>query len=368
MSDTFSKKKIIYTTVISLLFAGMTAFVFYMQVRFPYVLEDVDYYKNLSTGGELKSIKDIFQSIPYLMKNGGSLLSLVVLQIMLLIGERAADVLNVFAMLVIAYLISRCSGAKKGNVLFIALPFFLMLSLNSDWQYSYLWEFGIVNYVFPAIPFLVFLYMIIYEVAFGNEKANNALTKSRIRAVLCCLSAFVAAYANAAYGLIIIFVAVLAIILSGKVVGRAPGLHLYISLGCAVSGCIFYLLVSGNFKKVSVMSSQYISFSVFPAVVLALLILAVVLRCGGWLNAVHLLLIGVLCFCVAMRFIIQAIPFVSFNGIQLATLFVSIILFCSLLRSFIRENKKVTIWAYILAGSSFLYTVTAMLEHIGGIS
>ena len=337
----------------------MIGFVFYMQTRFPYVLEDYDYLKNLATGEKLSSVKDIFMSIPEIMRGGGSSLSLVTLQFILLIGERAADFINVLFLLIISYLIGRCSGAKRKNVLFTALPFFLMISLNSDWRYSYLWEFGVVNYLLPAVSFLIFIYMMIYEMASGDKAKGNPT----VRAVLACVCAFVCAWSNAAYGLIAVFSCILTIILSKKVLGLYAKRWVWISLGLSISGNFFYLLSSGNFKKVSVMNSQYISFSIFPAVVLALLILAIVLRCGGWLNAVHLFLIGDLCICVALRFIIGFIPGMSINGIQIASLIVSLVLFCSLLRSFIRENPKVTVWAYLLALCSFLYTRPCIMKE-----
>ncbi len=359
-----NKQNLIFQIVTGVILLVLVGFVFFMQTRFSFVLEDMDYMKNLTTGKVNGSLGDIIKGIPALMKNGGSVLSLTILQTVLLMGEKIANIFNVLVILAIAYLMSRCSGARKGNLLFIALPFFLLLSLNSDWKYSYLWEFGLINYVLPAIPFLIFLYMVIYELAFSGKNSKAGL----VRAVLGGLCAFVCAWQNAGFGVLCVCICALSIILSFKVLGIAGKTWLWISGGCSLAGMLFYILVSGNFKHESVMNGEYISFSIFPAVVLALLILAVVLRCGGWLNVVHLLLIGVLCCCVALRFIMGWLPGISVNGIQIATLIVSIVLFCSLMRSFLSEYKKVAVWGYMLALCSFLYMVMTILEDIGGIS
>ncbi len=347
--------------VFFLIFVGM---IFFMQVRFTFVLEDVEFGNNLAYGMELGSLKDIVASIPAIMRKGGSTLSLVLLQLVLLMGDKAANIINMLIILAIAYLISRCSGARRGNLLFIVLPLFLMFSLNSDWKFSYLWEFGLIGYVLPAIPFMVYLYFVIFELAKPQEGKDGIKPLN----LVACFCAFLCAWQNAAYGIIALIVGILAIILSYRVLATAGKLWLWISCGSSLAGMIFYLFASGNFHKNSIMSSQYIDLSIFPAVVIALLILAVVLRCGGWLNAPHLLLIGVMCCSVALRFIFQFVPGVSVNGIQMVTFIIAIILFCSLLRSFINEYRKVAVWGYVLALSSFLYMVMTMLEDIGGIS
>ncbi|MBR1862415.1 MAG: hypothetical protein IJ796_11270 [Lachnospiraceae bacterium] len=353
----------IVSCILIIIFTGL---MFYMQVRFAFILEDFDYMKNLSTGEKLYSVGDIFESVSGIMAYGGSLLSGVILQFILLMGNGAANVINTLAVLLIAFLIGQCSGAKKTNMLYMAMPLFFMFSLNSDWKYSYLWEFGITGYVFPAIPFLGFLFIVFHEIAEADEKKN----KGSVRTVFMCIFALTAGWANAAYGLVILFVSILAFVLWTGVLRLGRKNSMLLGGFFAGLGILLYMIPGGNFKSESVMSGQYIAFSIFPAVVLSLLMLAVVLRCGGWLNTVHLLLVGTMCFCVAIRFILQWIPGVSVNGIQVATLIVSIILFCSLIRSFnlISGKRAVHIWSGIITLCSFLYIVLTMLEDLGGVS
>ncbi len=364
MAQKNSKLNLILQAVSLVGILVLVGFVFYMQSQYKFVLEDMDYMKNFATGEKLQSLSDVFKSIPGIMRKGGSSLSLFVLQLILLAGEKAADFINMAAILIVVFLLSRCSGAKRTNVFFIALPFFFMFSLNADWKYSYLWEFGIVNYVFPAIPFLIFLYMVIYEIAIGEKPEGNL----GLRALLGCCCAFAASWANGSYGLVVLFTCIFSIILFEAVLGiRARG-WIFVAAGFSVAGLFLYLLNSGNFGKNSVMSSSYLDFSIFPAVVLALLMLAVLLRSGGWLNAVHLLIIGVMCFCVAARFILQFIPGVATNGMQVLAMLVSIVLFSNLLRSFMGEHKKAVIWGYLISLCAFLFIILTMLGEIGGIS
>lgn len=363
MKSESSKQPILINIVMGLAVILQTLLVFYLQRRFAFLLEDTDYLVNLKTGVELSNIGDIFAGIPSVLGGkGGSVLSIGVLQFILLLGEGFADVLNTLVMLLIAFLISVTAKTSKRDFVFFALPFFMLISLNADWQYSYMWEFGIVNFVFPAVPFLIFLIVVIKEM---NRGKNDIPTWMK---ALACIEAFLAGWANASYGVVEIFIAVIGTLMLYKMLkGRSPK-WLLISAFFSLAGVILYLAASGNFKEGSIMNGVYVSFSIFPGVVLALLLLAVILRSGGFLKLDQMLLIVTLGFSVAMRFIIGWIPGIAENGIQICCMLLSIVLFCSLLATLKREFPKHKFWIYLMAASAFLYALMNMLETFGGVS
>ena len=68
--------------------------------RIPFMMDDLWYATNLSTGQPLASLKDIFESQVWHYNNwGGRSMTHAILQLTLMAGERAADILNVLVTL-----------------------------------------------------------------------------------------------------------------------------------------------------------------------------------------------------------------------------------------------------------------------------
>ena len=362
MKATSNKEKVIMA-IMGLAILLQTLFVFFVQGRYAFMLEDLTYSVNMATGAPLSSVGDIFTNIPYILKgDGGSVLSLSILELIILLGNTPANIINTLAMLIIAFVISRIVSPKRFDIMYMSMSFFMLTSLNSDWQYTYLWEFGVVNYVFPAIPFLVFLYVILKEV---NYSENRTAMPWAIVAVVC---AFLASWANPSYGLIVLLISIASIVICKRLLAKDVDKWLFASVIASGVGVILYMAAPGNYGGGSVMSGMFLVFSIFPAVVLALLMLAVSLRSGSFLSIGQILLTAVLTICVVFRFLFAVIPGISINGIEMCTLVVSITLFGSLFNNLKKDNEKNAIWGYILSAVALLYSVLVILEDMGGIS
>ena len=364
MNKNVEEKNIRTVRIIAgVLFVIFTAVMFYMQIRFAFILEDTMFSKDPVTGEKLSSIGGIFSTIVPTMKTyGGSILSLAILRIILVLGDVFANVLNMLVLFSVSFLIGKCSGAKKEWIFFTALPFVMMFSLNSEWKNTYLWEFGIVNFLFPAVPFLIYLYLVLLEIN-GEKKCICT-----VKAVIACLAAFFAGFANASYGALAIVAGAAGMVIMSRIVGMKPKKWMLISVICSIAGIALYMMASGNYKLGSIMSTEYINFSIFPAVVLALLMLAISLRSGGWVSISEMVLIVTLGVGVVMRFVIQVIPGVYPNGLQVGTILVAITLLCNILNRFIKENKRTYKWALILTVCGFSYIVLNIIADIGGVS
>ena len=363
MRSAGKKQTIILRGVMGLAVLLQALLVFYLQRRFAFLLEDMDYMKNLKTGGELKGIGDIIAGIPAILgEKGGSVLSIAILQGILLAGEMFADVLNTLVLLFISLLIGRAAKASMKHIMFFALPFFMLISLNSDWQYSYMWEFGIVNFVFPAIPFLIFLITVIKELNRGREQLPGWQTG------IAVISAFFAGWANASYGLVSMCIALTATFIVTRMLKRRAPIWLPVAMIAGVIGTFLYLAASGNFKDGAVINGVYISYSIFPGVVLALLLIAVILRSGGFLTIDQMLLIVALGFGILLRFVVGWIPGIAANGIQICVMIISIVLFCSLLVTIRKEYPRQRLWCVLTTVCAFVYALFNMLETFGGVS
>ncbi len=357
------KNKKIIRIVACALLIGFAAVIYYMQYRYPFSLEDLYFLKDTATGERLTSLGEIFATVaPTMSSRGGSVLSLLVLRVILVAGNFAANAVNMIMLFAVAFLISRCARTRKEWMFFTAFSFVLMFSLNSEWRKSYLWEFGIVNFLFPAVPFLIYLYMILREI---NEEKKDL---GAVRAVVACVSALAAGAANISYGVLGAVVGVSGIIILRLIVGVKPKLWVPLSVGCNIAGAALYLISPGNYATGSIMGTQYINFSIFPAVVLALLMLAISLRSGGWVSISEMVLIATLGVGIVLRFIIQAVPGVYPNGLQVGIMIVAITLLSNILGRFIRENPKSYKWALLLTVCGFVYIVLNIVADIGGVS
>lgn len=335
----------------------------YVQFHFSFMMEDMDYLKNLRTGGNINSLADIFSGIGLILKTkGGSMISTLVLQCILLAGEKFADILNMLVIFMIVYLISRLAGAERKDIFFYALPLFLLFSLNDDWKYCYTWQFGCTNYVYPAVTFLIFLILLTGELEINREKTSTPV------AVAGAVCAFLCSWANAAYGAVILGSVFLASVFMVKLLGKKVPLWVLISGVVSVAGIILFVSAAGNYTEESVVKQTYISFGVFSGVILALMLLAVSLRCGGWLSIKQLLLISVLGIAVLLKFIASIIPGIADNGIQVCTLVLSVTLICSMIGTMRREHPDHDKWSYMVMWCSFLGSVLEILANIGGIS
>lgn len=362
MKPAGNRQSLIRKIVMGLAVLLQALLVFYMQRRFAFLRLDIDYMVNLKTGEPLSGLGDIFAGVGSVLSGkGGSTLSIGVLQFTLLLGEVFADILNTLVLLGISFLISRAVEAKTSDVFSFAMPFFLLFALNDDWHISYMWQFGVVNFVYPAIPFLIYLGFVMKEVNLNGRKLPRAIEGV---GVVC---AFLCSWANGSYGAIAFLIALFAMILVSKIVKRRIPFWLLFSALAAFAGSILYIAAPGNFSSEAIMNGVYISFSIFPGVVLALLLLAILLRCGGWLTVGQILLITVLGGSVIWRFIVGWVPGMYENGSQICSLILSITLFCSLLLSIRNTFPKHRFWGYMLAGCSFVYAMLTILENFGGV-
>lgn len=358
-----NKTKLILNITVGLALLIQTLLVLYMEYRFAFMLEDIDYLENLAAGGALKNIGQFFSEIPAILTgNGGSVFSIFVLQATLLAGKYAADIINLVALLIISFLIFRVAGARKKDLVYFAIPFFMLFALNNDWQFSYMWQFGIVNYVYPAIPFLVYVLFV------SKELDSNNKIMTPVHKCVACLSAFIASWMSASYGIVCLGIFLVSVFLIVKIIKKKIPSWLIVSMGFMYLGMALFLLCPGNLGENAIVRGTYITFSIFPGVVLALLLLAVMLRCDGWLSLSQMMLVTALGIAVATRFVIGWIPIVYENGIQICTLVLSITLFVSLLRNFNKEHPKQYYWTYAIALCAFIYSLALLLEDVGGVN
>ncbi len=179
------KSRILCGITIALLF--VSAVVLYMvHEKVPFMMDDIWYSTKLSDETPIASFRDIVESqIWHYFNWGGRSMTHGILQLTLLAGERAADILNVLVTFLLAGMICRMSevpGKGTGNVwhaklqvlpwLFAAVG--MLLGFNANWKMSMFWQAGAANYLYITVFILGFLICYLREFPDGSNAEEEA--------------------------------------------------------------------------------------------------------------------------------------------------------------------------------------------------
>ncbi len=94
---------------------------------------------------------------------GGRSMTHGILQMTLLAGERAADVLNVVFTLLLAGMICLVSDWRRPSAFLAAIA--MPLGLNANWMMSMFWQSGAVNYLYITVFILAFVFCYLRELS-----------------------------------------------------------------------------------------------------------------------------------------------------------------------------------------------------------
>lgn len=156
-----SEKKVI--VILFTILSVITAVVVYMQQSLiPFMMDDLWYQTKLSSEEPITSFRDIVESQIWHYNNwGGRSMAHALLQVILLMGEKAADILNVVVIFLLSGIMSKISGVKIRYGLFGALA--MLFGFNANWRMSMFWQAGAANYLYMSVFILLFLYCYIRE-------------------------------------------------------------------------------------------------------------------------------------------------------------------------------------------------------------
>jgi len=128
----------------------------------PFMMDDLWYSTVLSDDTPITSFSDIITSQIWHYHNwGGRSMTHGILQLTLLAGEKAADILNVVFTLLLAGMVCQVSGYRKLPAFLAAMG--MVLGLNANWRMSMFWQAGAANYLYITVFLLAFAYCYLRE-------------------------------------------------------------------------------------------------------------------------------------------------------------------------------------------------------------
>lgn len=128
----------------------------------PFMMDDLWYSTLLFEDTPISSFGDIIKSQIWHYYNwGGRSMAHGLLQLTLLAGEKAADIINLLMTLLLALMICAVSGNRKFPMFFAAVS--LPLGLNANWRMSMFWQSGAANYLYITVFILAYVFCFLRE-------------------------------------------------------------------------------------------------------------------------------------------------------------------------------------------------------------
>ena len=155
-----SRKIMWITTGILLLISAAVMYVTHRAV--PFMMDDLWYSTMLSDETPITSFADIITSQIWHYNNwGGRSMTHGILQITLLLGEHAADILNVVMTLLLSFVI--CVMARNRTLPAFWAAMAMLLGLNANFKMSMFWQAGAANYLYITVFILIFAWCYLRE-------------------------------------------------------------------------------------------------------------------------------------------------------------------------------------------------------------
>lgn len=157
------KKKYLSTLIYIALAAVILLLEFLYHRVTPFMMDDIWYSTNLATNEPLRNVADVFEGQVWHYFNwGGRSVTHTLLQFVLMGGELFADILNVIAAAVLAFIVSLFVPSKQKLFSFMGAVVF-MIAFNPNFQLSMFWQSGSLNYLYSTSWILFFFFLYIRE-------------------------------------------------------------------------------------------------------------------------------------------------------------------------------------------------------------
>lgn len=155
--------------ILSAILTAVFVLVIYVTHRaVPFMMDDLWYSTMLSDETPIRSLADIVESqIWHYFNWGGRSMTHGILQLTLLAGEGAADLLNVAVTLLLTGMVCVTAENRRLPAFFAAAG--MMLGLNANWRMSMFWQAGAANYLYITVFILLFAWCYLREVPDGGS-------------------------------------------------------------------------------------------------------------------------------------------------------------------------------------------------------
>lgn len=231
------------------------------QRAVPIMMDDEWYSTVLSSAAPLSSLHDIVQAqIWHYLNWGGRTVAHTMDQLILFcLNEPAADALNVFMILLLAWMINAIMHIRREHFFaFFTLTIGFLHALNANWKMSMYWQTGACNYLYTTVLILTFLWIYLKTLEPSSETpSKTALPLSLLKAVMLLLLGLLCGWTNENMGPAVWVLTLLIMFLHKRAKEPIPLWMFSGNVGC-LAGSVLMILAPGNsVRSAEVTSSNY---------------------------------------------------------------------------------------------------------------
>lgn len=237
--------KVMWTATVIL--TGIALAVTYLTHRaVPFMMDDLWYSTLLYEETPIHSLGDIVRAQIWHYNNwGGRSITHGLLQMILLAGEQFADVANVAATIVLAWVVCLVSGYRSLYAFLGAVC--VMTGCNANWKMSMFWQAGAANYLYITSVLLLFLYCYL-----GNAEGAQTGKVSAFRSIGSCIGilllGFISGWSNENMGPSLWVITGVILLVRRKHKQTIKAWMVLGNLAC-LAGSILVVIAPGNFVR-----------------------------------------------------------------------------------------------------------------------
>lgn len=227
----------------------------------PFMMDDSWYATKLCSEEPITGLGDIVESQVWHYFNwGGRSITHAILQMTLLAGEQAADILNVTVTLLMGWIICLVAGISGRRSKFMGLwaAVGMLVGLNANWKMSMFWQAGAANYLYITVFILLFLWCYLREVPDEGADSESCAPKKLVGIGFWMIPlGILAGWSNENMGPAVWLVSLTVILMTAREHRQIKPWMILGNLSC-LFGSILLVAAPGNFvRSAEVPENQY---------------------------------------------------------------------------------------------------------------
>ncbi|MGN0167004.1 MAG: DUF6056 family protein [Acetatifactor sp.] len=224
----------------------------------PFMMDDLWYSTMLYDDTPISSLADIVKSQIWHYNNwGGRSMTHAILQLTLLAGETAADILNVIMTFLLAGMICMVAENRRFPAFFAASG--MLLGLNANWKMSMFWQAGAANYLYITVFLLAYVFCYLRELSDKREPSDEQTKIKRLPGITFWMIPLgvLAGWSNENMGPAVWLLSLAVMVINRREKKKIPVWMVLGNISC-LFGSIMVIVAPGNFvRSAEVPENQY---------------------------------------------------------------------------------------------------------------
>ena len=222
---------------------------FRLHLNTPFMMDDIWYGTNLATGQPLCGLADVLQGQYWHFMNwGGRCVTHAILQLTILSGELAADLMNLGMTVLLSLIVCKMADAWRPE--WFLTGSVMIFACSANLRMSMFWQAGVVNYVYSTAWIMLFLWQYLALLQ------DNGRKEIKWRSLWMPILGLMTGWSNENMGPAVMLTAAGITLYLWKWKQERPKSWMIGGIVGAFLGSLLVILAPGNFSRASTIESS----------------------------------------------------------------------------------------------------------------